>query len=75
MRFMERSFSDESEAWVSRKLLRRLARHGKILFVNVLSDQYAETVWITSLLSMSDIYAESFASTSAITILAERIYR
>ena len=75
MRFMVRKFGDGSRVWASRRLSRRLARHGRILFVNVSSDPYAENVWIMSLFSMRDIYAEFFANTSAITIPAEHIYR
>ena len=34
MRFMAKRFSDGSGVWASRRWLRRLARHGKILIVN-----------------------------------------
>ena len=48
MPFMVRLFDSESRTWVLRKLSRHLARHGKVHFVNLLSDLSVGNVWIMS---------------------------
>jgi len=72
---MVRLFDEGLRAWVSRRLSRRRARHGKTPSLKELLDPYAGIVWITSLFSMSGTYAERFANISVITIPVERICR